>query len=137
MKRFVEIATELGPLYHQRAMTAFTVKLLLGDIESRKVELIPDGGWPGSNDAQRKAAAESAYRADGLLYKLRDDLAQQEFIVADVTAEIERLEAERRALEYRVKGALARAFGADPAEDIDVFSKVATPDPAETEMEWE
>jgi hypothetical protein len=107
--RLIAIAAELGKLYEQRANLSFTRWSIGQDIERRKIELIPADGWPGKNSEERKSAEARAQNADARLQELDKSTWEVEQGMFTVIGNIERLEAERRALEWSIRGKLADA----------------------------
>jgi hypothetical protein len=107
--RLIAIAAELGKLYEQRANLSFTRWSIGQDIERRKAEIIPADGWPGKNSEERKAAEARAQNADAKLAELDKSTWETEQGMFTVIGNIERLEAERRGLEWSIRGKLADA----------------------------
>ena len=113
MTRLLEIANELKPLYSQRNGARLTKTRLEEDTERLKTFLTPAEGWQGKNAEERKTAAEKTFadheNLDAMSYELDDCLDE----IAVTEAQIEGLEAERRALEWEVRIVLASALDAN------------------------
>jgi hypothetical protein len=107
--RLIAIAAELGMLYQNRANLSFTRWSIGQDAERRKAEIIPADGWPGKNSEERKAAEARAQHNDAKLQDLDKSTWETEQGIFTVIGNIERLEAERRGLEWSIRGKLADA----------------------------
>lgn len=110
MGRLTEIAQQLGKLYRDRAVDEMLLAKREVDERERKVLLIPDGGWPGKNEAERKAAESVALAGDEILKNIAELQKNTRNVLARGRGEIEALEAERRALEWEIRQALATAM---------------------------
>ncbi len=72
--RLFEIGKELGDIAQQRAQLYKQITDAEKETKKREVDLIPEGGWPGSNDMQRKAFETKAKESDTLLLTLRSNV---------------------------------------------------------------
>ncbi len=109
--RLFEIASKLGEIAENRRTTRLQQLEIQRMIEARKTALIPEGGWPGSNDVQRKAAECKAKESDQVLHDLilDDDLLSGQ--MAQLEADREALIAERDAYQWTIRDAECVAFG--------------------------
>lgn len=134
--RLIEISIELGKLYELRAVAGLKEWSAGQDVSARQLELTPDPDEYkklGSNDTARKTALDKIFAEDKELNGFLDaqDQSHEETILVD--ADIQKLEAERRALEWSIRGQLVDALRAkqvdnnhrgDPAGD-NAFDNVA------------
>lgn len=103
MNRLFRIADELAEIARARYDYRRAILTLDNDIAGREVELIPAGGWPGSNADARKAAEKAAKATDPeLAYYL--ELRDEQQIKLDLL-ELDRdmLLAERQAWEWTIR----------------------------------
>lgn len=110
MNRLIEIANELKKLYNDRAGAGLYDYTVTKDLEARKLMITPAEGWPGKNAEQRDQARDFAYHADDVLKRIQVDLDANRVKTANLGAAIDGLEAERRALEWEIRGRLADAL---------------------------
>lgn len=80
------------------------------DAERRRLELTPPEGWPGKNDAERKAAAGKVYAADAALSGFEDDAARGHAAGVRAASGLAALEDLRRASEWNIREALVNAL---------------------------
>lgn len=102
-ERFAIIAATLGEFYRRVKRLEYQRDITQTEIDTRRIEITPEGGWPGSNEAARKTAAEQAGYADQALHALNLILRDLQHSLAAFQGEIMALEAERRGMEYQVK----------------------------------
>lgn len=108
--RMMEIAAKLGELYQARAGASLTEWQAAQDMERRVIEITPPEGWPGKNEEQRRAAKEAALLADDQYQQAWADHRTAHSATITIQADIDALEAERRALEWQVRAALVEAL---------------------------
>lgn len=108
--RLIEIAKRLIELYNQRGAQSLRLWHAEQDLELRQVALIPAEGWPGKNEGERKTAQTKAYKSDDVCEKIEAQIARHKTEVSTTDAEIAGLEAERRALEWEIRGELVKAL---------------------------
>lgn len=111
MNRLFEIATELGDI-------AVKANLIIQDnhkfeaaIKKAELELIPEGGWPGSNETQRKIAEATAKASDGPLVYLRDCLDGNQTRLDELYIRRADLLNERQAWEWTIRDMEQQAQG--------------------------
>lgn len=109
-QRLIEIAIDLGKLYQERIGAEIHKGRIESDLEARIVFMTPAEGWPGKNAEQREIEKARAIEADGPCQEMRGVLRELENDLADIRAEIDALEAERRGLEWMIRGRLADAL---------------------------
>lgn len=109
-QRLIDIAIDLGKLYQERIGAEIHKGGIEGDLEARVEFMTPAEGWPGKNAEQREIEKARAVDADGPCQEMRAVLRELENDLADIRADIEALEAERRALEWTIRGRLAEAL---------------------------
>jgi hypothetical protein len=109
-KRLTIIGRELGQLYHRRNyLTAETTDTEI-ILAARELELSPADGWPGKNAEERKLSQERAFVADEVITRGREYLTTLKGSELGTLADIEALEAERRAIEWMIRAQLAEAL---------------------------
>lgn len=72
MNRLFEIATELGDIAVKANLIIRDNRKFEASMKRVELELIPEGGWPGSNETQRKVAEATAKATDANLIYMRD-----------------------------------------------------------------
>lgn len=101
----------LGGLYQERAHAALHEWQHQQDADARRLALSPLEGWPGKNEGERKIAAERVFAGDeGLQGSLRLE-AEAHAAIMLIDGEILAVEAERRALEWELRGQLVERLG--------------------------
>lgn len=110
MNRMLKIAADLGQLYAERSGASIHKGHIEADLAGRVLFLTPPEGWPGKNAEQRDQARELCVRDDPVCTELREALREIENDLADNTADIDALEAERRALEWSIRGGMVAAL---------------------------
>ena len=98
-----EHTTKLADAYRQRANLGYEQRQEEQAIVARQRALTPETGWKGTNPDARNAARDAAFAADESLcdHVLNRDTIKGKLI--KLGGEIEALEAERRAYEWRVR----------------------------------
>ena len=81
--RFVEIGYKLEALHRELYDLEKDQTVIGQQIERRKVALIPEGGWQGSNDIARKAHRDTTWAADTAL---EGRLAEFDLRAEDISA---------------------------------------------------
>jgi len=123
--RMIEISLNLGKLYRDKAAASFKEWQLTQDAEARMLAMTPPEDWPGKNEGARKTAAQQAYATDPALIEITKALAAARGQILSFDAEIQALEAERRGLEWAIRGQLVEKMSVigvqsngrgDPAE---------------------
>lgn len=106
----LSLANRLGELYQSKRGAQIELAHQEADLEGNILRLTPDDGWPGKNEENRRLARERALADDqacrniaARMTELRDDLA-------DLEAEIDALDAERRAREWMIRQQLVEAL---------------------------
>lgn len=99
----IEIAIELKKLYSEQAQVDLRKWRLETDLDARAVYLTPAEGWPGKNEEQRNTAKERVLSEDTATQDMRKETAQCQEKRFTLSAQIQGLEAERRALEFSVR----------------------------------
>jgi hypothetical protein len=127
--RISNIPENLKPLRQALAEAKIRLAHAERDLEGRKVYLIPADGWPGSNDGQRKAAAEKTYLADEVLITLRNQIEDATVDMLRCQALIDGLEDERRAAEWMIRermveGLLEQGIPQEYTEPVDDLQTV-------------
>jgi hypothetical protein len=64
MNRLFEIANRLGEIARTRYQQHDLLKTVERSLKSREMKIKPEGGWPGKNADERKAAELAALSAD-------------------------------------------------------------------------
>jgi hypothetical protein len=108
--RLIEIATILNAAYTKRAELSLKQWQLEHDLESRQLYLAPSEGWPGKNEAERKLAQAKTYQMDEACRKIEAQIAEVRQACAGIDASVSGLEAERRALEWEIRGELVKVL---------------------------
>lgn len=108
--RMITIARELGLLYTAQRSAEIALAHQREDLDARRVALAPADGWPGKNEEQRKIAAGCAYAADETIRTIAGAIVAGEKTLATLAGQIAALEAERRALEWAIRGELVQAL---------------------------
>ena len=80
------------------------------DYEARKVAIMPAEGWPGSNDAARKASAQKAEYGDEILAAIRADKRALNDELAMTAVEVDIEHEQRKIEELRVRERLSAAI---------------------------
>lgn len=113
-ERFIVIGIELVDEYELLYHTSEKLSVRQQTIAAIEAALIPDGGWPGSNETSRKAARDKTYSEHDELQALRQDVADLELRQSGHNLAIQGLNVEHRALEMAVHAQmLSNRFG-DP-----------------------
>lgn len=107
---FVEIADQLGPLFHRRKEVEIQVWKLERTIARRQVEMVPADGWTGKNAEAREQARDLAFEHDPDLMEWRDELRSHKEALGKIEADIDELDARRRALEWGVREKMVTAL---------------------------
>lgn len=109
---FAAIANRLADLYKGQRGIQIELSHQESDLAARILVIVPEGGWPGKNEAERKIAKEIAVAEDATckvigqrITELRDDLA-------DTEGEIDALREQRDALRWQATAKLADALEA-------------------------
>jgi hypothetical protein len=92
------------------------------NIAGRMVAIIPEGGWPGKNEAERNAARDKAVLEDAYLGEQKAQRYELKSFEAVLTGGIAALDAERRALEWSIRERLVDQYGpqvTEGAEPVD------------------
>jgi hypothetical protein len=110
MPDFEDQATRLAELYRERALLGRTIWLAEQGIAERQRALTPAEGWPGKNDEARKAAREAAFAADDAIANHQVNLAGARERQLLLDGEVQAVEAERRAAEWRIRERLVEAL---------------------------
>jgi hypothetical protein len=110
-KRLIELSKVIGELVKSIKLVGIEIDAHNRCIDEQKVKLIPEGGWPGKNDTERKASelkmlAENEELTQMVLAK-REIENKQTVMEADLALFTE----ERRGIEFAVRDALAYALG--------------------------
>jgi hypothetical protein len=108
--RLIAIAAEMGKIYPALRLNELNAWNVDKDIDARKVFMVPEAGWPGKNEGERKAAAEKAYALDESLNKMLDQQAGLKVEHAEMEGGLQTLDAERRALEWAIREALVTKY---------------------------
>jgi hypothetical protein len=106
----LEISAELRAIYNAKAEKSISLSTAKYDLETQLVLITPAEGWPGKNAEERKLNADRGASADKAVQELRTIIRERENELTAIQAGIDSLEAERRALEWEVRGALAFAL---------------------------
>lgn len=104
--RMLDIAKTLAGLYRQQAARQILAEGITRRLTDRTLALTPAEGWQGKNEGERKLAEQRTLAEDGYYQELTTQLAAYRDDLAMVVAEIQALEAERRALEWLVRQAI-------------------------------
>jgi hypothetical protein len=110
MLSFGEQAERLVALYTERALINKQIYDHEQAIEARKSSLTPAEGWPGKNEEARKAARDAAFAADDALALHQRQAAELRGRLIILQADVEGVEAERRADEWRLRERLVEAL---------------------------
>lgn len=105
--KLIEIAEALGDDYSDQAVLELCLARQREELAWRKIQLMPEEGWPGKNEELRKAAAEKASAADEACRMMIANIRQDENSLVELTAQIRAVEAYRRALEWGIRERLA------------------------------
>ena len=111
MNRLFEIANELGEIDTKRYLIREDIRKCDVSIKKAETELIPEGGWPGSNESQRKAAETIAKANDASLIYLSDIRAQNEARLQELDMRRGDLLNERQAWEWTIRDLEQAAAG--------------------------
>jgi hypothetical protein len=103
MNRLFIIAEELGRIAHQRFDLRQAIARHESFITSRKRALIPEGGWPGKNADERKAAEIAAFAGDVELLGAQAFLAHDQDALDQWDVEREVLQAELAAWQWTIR----------------------------------
>ncbi len=110
MDKLLDLSAQLAGLYRRRAQNNFSIWQTSQDIAARRMELTPPDGWPGKNEMAREVAAEQTLAADETLQNLYRAETDERYQESQITGEIEALEAERRAEEWKIRLRLCDAL---------------------------
>ena len=105
-----EIAMLLAEQYNQKSQCAIALSHCDLDYDARLLAITPVEGWTGKNAEERKLASERAAAADLALSEIAKTRLANQDALAVIGATIDSLEAERRALEWGIRGILAQAL---------------------------
>lgn len=108
--RLLEIAEALGKLYRDKAQDELLLWKREKDLAERTTAIVPEGGWPGKNDSERKAAQLKALADDQVLKNIDELQMVTRSKIATASGEIAALEAERRAMEWEIRDQMVRAM---------------------------
>jgi hypothetical protein len=106
MNRLIEISLELRQKYLAKADVQIGEWKLTQEDEAHKTFITPPDGWPGKNEEQRRVAAEKVFADDPALSGHKKELLNLRQKLITIDAEIQALDAERRALEWSIRNDL-------------------------------
>lgn len=104
--RLLEIAEELKKNYLNKADAEAEIYSASKNLEDLLVQIIPEGGWPGKNDTERKAARDKAELENVGCQKANEKLKNKRIVMIAIDGINTGLEAERRALEWQIRADL-------------------------------
>lgn len=128
MTTLMHLAHRLASLRSELAEVEIKEWQAVHDLEVLKVAAMPPAGWPGSNEAQRKAAEAHAYLDNAEITNAEDDVAIAREKAHLLKAEIAAVEDERRAAEWEIRKRLADALLSRDNHAPDVEFDAATTD---------
>lgn len=105
-----EIAQKLGELYKERSQKTFADWQHTEDLKARKLYLTPAEGWQGKNAEQREVEAERTFDGDEPCRNMAREISYVKNSLSTIEGFILALEAERRALEWDIRGGLVEAL---------------------------
>jgi hypothetical protein len=111
MNRLFEIATELSEISRKRQILRNDIRKFELSIKAAEIELIPEGGWPGSNDMQRKAAEATSKANDPALIYLRYEMDEDQSRMDLLEVDREALISEREAWQWTIRDRETIAMG--------------------------
>jgi hypothetical protein len=116
------MAILLSKLYTRRAELTADKHDLAQDLETRKLMLTPNEGWPGKNAEARDIARDLAYSADVELQDFSTQVASIEHDLTILGGDIDAAEADRRAEEWAVRARYVavreREAGVPPGDEM-------------------
>jgi hypothetical protein len=118
MNRLFEIAQELRAIALVNFEAQEGLRQLERSIKARKEQLIPEGGWPGSNDAQRKAAELKAYTTDEPLARFEQEQIELRRETAALEVDRDNLLEEKAAWQWTIRDQQNKAAGGTSAFDL-------------------
>lgn len=108
--RLLHLAGELKQLYAGQRLVEVALAHKREDLVARKFYLAPADGWPGKNEEQRRTAQEKAFAEDDVCASLGKLIRDNEARLAEFSAQVAALEAERRAIEWAVRIGIVEAL---------------------------
>lgn len=108
--RMIEIAASLGHCYTKKSELTVRLDVARKELDAELLRITPAEGWPGKNAEERKLNADRAAMENTRAAEQRAIIAKTEGELSGLLAGIDGLEAERRALEWEVRAALALAL---------------------------
>lgn len=123
--RMVEIAKVLGAIYKELSDCAYALSLTGAARQAHIAKVTPEGGWPGKNPEERKAAESKTLTADPELAAIAEAARKIEARQSELTGQRDALEAERRALEWTVRENLVNALIATRTPQDDAYQDAA------------
>ncbi len=133
--RLIEIAKQLTKDYTDRMSANLRLWQWEKDLEARQTAMIQPEGWPGSNKEAREDARTKAYQADETCQKIEVQIVTLRRLIAATDAEIAGLEAERRALEWEIRGELVKALQLNHLEYSGAVEETAFDEAAQAELD--
>jgi hypothetical protein len=113
MNRLFEIASELGEIARKRFLIRDEIRSFEINIKAEETAMIPEGGWPGSNDMQRKAAEATAKANSPSLIYSRTIMQEDQTRLDSLEVDREVLIAERDAWMWTIRDREQTAFNGD------------------------
>lgn len=109
-KRLIEIGMSLGPIQREIQKRNLEISMLGEDNARIELQLTPADGWPGSNEAARKASKDKAVTDNVTIQANLARIRSLKLELSALTGDEVILENERRSLEYAVRDRLADAL---------------------------
>lgn len=106
-KKLIELGIAIGKVQAVRIIQDNKLQVLRQDEIGLKTSIIPEGGWPGSNEGARNAARDAAYLNNPDLISAAAEIRGLELEIAQTRADLVLLEEERRAYEWSVRDRMA------------------------------
>jgi hypothetical protein len=124
--RLIEIGKILGLVQKELATRNAEMSIQKENLDTREATLIPAEGWPGKNEAERKASQAKALVTNEAYQLHVANIASLKRETAALLGDEAMLEAERRSLEYAVRDRLCDllSVGEEEGGDIDAVQNV-------------
>lgn len=103
MNRLFTIASELSNIAQERFEIKQKLSLYEMQQSARETAMIPEGGWPGSNDTQRKSAEKTAKANDPELIGLSMSIHDLNYDTGQLEVDRDALIAERDAFQWTIR----------------------------------
>ena len=127
MNKLIQLAKEIAIANAKINDFEFRLDNQKSDLEARKLALVPEQGWPGKNEGERKLAEKSAVMSDEACQNIEKNIFGFREALVTLKSEVSALETERRALEWSIRLAYVQSLGAKV--DDALFEEIGGADP--------